>query len=312
MSFNITDPVFHDATKAREFLEAQRWPDGPVCPFCGSLSDVKRIGGAAAEKGLCHCAACRKKFSVTVGTVMERSHIPLTKWLMTFRLMASSKKGVSAHQVHRMLGITYKSAWFLCHRVREAMGLSPEAPGSGPIGGEGKIIEADETFVGGKNKNVHRGKPEPKKQPVVALVERGGQVRAKHVADVTAKTIRGVLVTQASRKSDLKTDDSLTCYWLGREFRTHESVNHSKSEYVRGDSHTNTLESFFSIIKRQIYGTHHANSEAHLQRYVAGVAFKWYHRIALGVDDCVRTNAAIRGSPGKRLTYRRIGKTQNA
>lgn len=193
MSFNITDPVFHDETKAREFLEAQRWPDGPICPFCNSTKHCSRLGGAAADRGLCLCSACRKKFSVTVGTVMERSHIPLTKWLMTFRLMASSKKGVSAHQVHRMLGITYKSAWFLCHRVREAMGLTPEA---GPIGGEGKTIEADETFVGGKAKNVHKGKPIPKKHPVVALVERGGEVRAQHVADVTAKNVRKVLVTQ--------------------------------------------------------------------------------------------------------------------
>jgi len=233
---------------------------------------------------------------------MERSHIPLTKWLMTFRLMSSSKKGVSAHQVHRMLGITYKSAWFLCMRVREAMGLTAEA---GPVGGEGKTIEADETFVGGKKKNVHRGKPEPKKHPVVALVERDGQVRAQHVADVTAKSIRKVLVTQASRKSDLKTDDSLTYYWLGREFNSHQSVNHSAGEYVRGDSHTNTIESFFSIIKRQVYGTHHAVSEAHLQRYVTEVAFKWNHREKLGIDDVARTNAVIRGTTGKRLTYRR-------
>ena len=263
---NITDPVFHDEAKARAFFEAQRWPNGPICPYCSEQKNVVRLGGAAADKGLVLCRPCRKKFSITVGTVMERSHIPLTKWLMTFRLMASSKKGVSAHQVHRMLGVTYKTAWFLCHRVREAMGLDPKY--TGPIGGEGKTIEADETFVGGKAKNVHNGKPVPKKRPVVALVERGGEVRAKHVADVTAKTVREVLVTQASRKSHLMTDDALTYYWLGREFKSHQSVNHSKDEYVRGEAHTPTIESFFAIVKRQMYGTHHAVSEQHLQRYI--------------------------------------------
>lgn len=155
MSINVTDPLFQDEDKARAFLEAQRWPNGPVCPFCGETKNVVRLGGDAAKKGLVLCRPCRKKFSVTVGTVMERSHIPITKWLMAFRLMASSKKGISAHQMHRMMGITYKTAWFLNHRIREAMGLPKDA---GPIGGEGKTVESDETFVGGKAKNVHNGK----------------------------------------------------------------------------------------------------------------------------------------------------------
>ncbi len=176
MTIDITDPVFHDEEKVRAFLEAQRWPDGPVCPCCNKRDTVVRLGGEAGKKGLALCRPCRKKFSVTVGTVMERSHIPLTKWLMTFRLMAASKKGVSALQVSRMLNVTYKTAWFLCHRVREAMGLPKDA---GPIGGEGKTVESDETFVGGKAKNVHNGKPAPKKHPVVALVERDGEMRVK-------------------------------------------------------------------------------------------------------------------------------------
>lgn len=309
MSITITDPVFHDEAKAREFLETQRWPNGPVCPFCGGKKEVVRLAGSAAEKGLVHCRPCRKKFTVTVGTVMERSHVPLTKWLVTFRLMAASKKGVSAHQVHRMLGLTYKTAWFLCHRVREAMGLDPKQ--AGPIGGEGRIIESDETFVGGKAKNVHRGKPVPKKKPVHALVERGGQLRARHVPDVTARTLREAIVTQASRKSTLNTDDSLTYYWMGREFAAHRSVNHSAGEYVSrdGEAHVNTAESFFAILKRQMYGTHHAVSEAHLNRYVTEAAFKWNHRAKLGIDDVERANAAIRGAGGKRLTYRRSDET---
>ena len=181
----------------------QRWPNGPVCPYCNEHKNVARLGGEAAKKGQVLCRPCRKKFTVTVGTVMERSHIPLTKWLMGFRLMAASKKGVSAHQMHRMMGITYKTAWFLNHRIREAMGLDSKT--SGPIGGEGKIVESDETFVGGKAKNVKNGKPIPKKIPVIALIERDGEMRVRVVADVTARTVREVLVTQVSRKSEIHT-----------------------------------------------------------------------------------------------------------
>ena len=206
MTIDITDPVFHDETKAREFLKRQRWPHGPVCPFCNEQKNVVRLGGEAANKGLVLCRPCRKKFTVTVGTVMERSHIPLTKWLMGFRLMAASKKGVSALQMHRMMGITYKTAWFLNHRIREAMGLDPKK--SGPIGGPGKIIESDETYVGGKAQTAHKSKPIPKKHAVVALVERHGEVRANHVAAVSKKTIRAVLTKNANRKSTLMTDDS--------------------------------------------------------------------------------------------------------
>jgi transposase-like protein len=304
---NITDPVFHNEALARAFFEKQRWPNGPVCPFCDQQDAVQRLGGAAGASGKIFCKACRKKFFVSVGTVMESSHLPLTKWLMAFRLMASSKKGVSAHQVHRMLGITYKTAWFLCHRVREAMGIAPEQ--ADPLGGEGKIVESDETFVGGKAKNVHRGMPVPKKQPVVALIERGGKMRARHVADVTAKTLRKTMKELASTKSELHTDDSLASYWIGPEFAKHRAVNHSKGEYVSKDgaAHINTAESFFAILKRQVYGTHHAISEAHLQRYVTEAEFKWNNRSSVGVEDEARANAAIKGAEGKRLTYRRLG-----
>lgn len=305
MALNLNDPVFHDDQKAREFLEAQRWPNGPVCPHCGEKKEVRRMEGGSHQPGMCSCRSCRKKFTVTVGTVMERSHIPLSKWMLGFRLMAASKKGMSAHQLHRMLGITYKSAWFMAHRIREAM--TPDAKSSGPVGGPGKTIESDETFVGGKAKNVHKGKPIPKKQVVVALVERGGDLKATHVADVTAKTIRTTLRTQASRKSHLMTDDSLVYYWLGREFASHSSVNHSAGEYVSkdGKAHVNTAESFFALLKRGVYGTFHAVSEAHLQRYVSEAAFKWNTRTALEFDDAARTIAAVKGIEGKRLTYRR-------
>lgn len=302
MTINLTDPIFHDETKAREFLEKQRWPHGPVCPYCNETKNVVRLGGEAAAKGQVLCRPCRKKFTVTVGTVMERSHIPLAKWLMAFRLMASSKKGMSAHQLHRMMGVTYKTAWFLNHRIREAMGLGPDpAKSSGPLGGAGKVVESDETFVGGKAKNAKKGKPTPKKTPVVALVERGGEMRAKVVADVTAKTVRNVLVTQVSRKSHLMTDDSLVYYWLGREFAAHDTVNHSKEEYVRGKAHCNTAESYFALLKRGIMGSFHSVSEQHLQRYADEFAFRWNHR---QLDDTARANEIIKATKGKRLTYR--------
>ena len=305
MTVDLTNTIFHDEEKARAFLEKQHWPHGPVCPYCQERKNVVRLCGEAAKKGQVLCRPCHKKFTVTVGTVMERSHIPLTKWVLAFRLMAASKKGMSAHQMHRMMGVTYKTEWFLCHRVRAAMGLDAKA--SGPIGGKGKVVESDETFVGGKKKNVHRGRPTPKKEPVVALIERGGELRAKHITDVTAKTIRNTLVTQASRKSHLRTDDSLVYYWLGREFASHRSVNHSAGEYVSrdGDAHVNTAESFFALLKRGVYGTFHSVSEAHLQKYVDEAAFKFNTRVSLGIDDAERTNIAIKGATGKRLTYRR-------
>lgn len=301
MSINLTNPIFHDENAARAHLEAVRWPNGPVCPHCGS-QHVTRLHGKSHRPGLIHCNSCEKPFTVTVGSVMERSKIPLAKWVLGFHLMAASKKGVSSHQLHRMLGITYKSAWFLAMRIREAMGLAPESNDE-PMGGEGKKIESDETFVGGKKKNVHKGKPEPKKRPVVALVERGGKLKAKHVPNVDSKNIREVLA-KVDRKTHLMTDDSLVYYHLGKEFAKHDAVNHSAEEYVRGDAHVNTAESFFALVKRGVYGTFHAVSEKHLQRYIDEAAFKWNNRIALKIDDTTRARNAIKGAAGKRLMYR--------
>lgn len=308
MTINITDPVFHDEQTAREFLEAQRWPRGPVCPYCKEHKDVVRLGGEAAKKGQVLCRPCRKKFTVTVGTVMERSHIPLTKWLMGFRLMAASKKGISAHQMHRMMGITYKTAWFLNHRIREAMGLKPQT--SGPIGGKEKIVEADETHVGGKSKNVHRGKPVPKKHLVVAMIERGGEMRAKHVANVKGDKVKDALRRNVSRKSMLMTDEHTYYTMLGKEFYAHGVVNHSKGEYTDfcGFAHINTAESFFALLKRGIVGSFHSVSEAHLQRYADEFAFRWNHR---KIDDVSRANEIIKATAGKRLTYRPTDEAPN-
>jgi len=278
--FDITDPVFQDADKAREYLEAQRWLDGPICPHCGTVGEASKLRGASTRPGVYKCRGCKKPFTVTVGTVFEDSKVPLNKWLMATFLMCSSKKGMSALQISRMLGVTRKTAWFMCHRIREAMDPGEE---QSPLGGGNKVVESDETYVGGKKKNVHNGKPEPKKHPVVTLVERDGQVRAKHVPNVTAANIKEHLTANVDKASYLMTDTAKVYVTPGKKFAGHMTVNHSQDEYVRlgGFVHVNTAESFHAIIKRQMYGTHHAVSEHHLQRYVNEVAFKWNNRIPL-------------------------------
>jgi transposase-like protein len=306
---NITDPIYSDENKARKHLERLQWPDGPICPHCGSVNNATKLTGKSTRPGVYKCKAkeCRKPFSVTVGTLMERSKIPLNKWLAAMHLMTAGKKGVSAHQLHRMLGITYESAWFMAHRLRAAMA----DPKVGPIGGENKVVEADETFVGGKAKNRAYRKTPSKKAVVMSLVERDGEARSFHVANVTAKTLRPVIVKVASRKSYLMTDELRSYVGIGREFAGHCSVNHSADEYVRlgGFIHTNTVENFFSILKRGIYGVYQHVSEAHLHRYLAEFDYRYNTR---KLSDAVRAEKALRGLVGKRLTYRRPDATAHA
>jgi len=300
------DPIFHDETAAREHLEAQRWPDGnPVCPHCGETKRVHRLEGKSHRDGLIQCNACLQTFTVTVGTVMERSHVPLTKWVLGFHKMAASKKGISAKQLQRELGLgSYRTAWFMAHRIREAMRFDDDD--AGPIGGEGKIIESDETYVGGKAYSAHKSKPVPKKHAVVALVERGGEVRAKHVPTVSIKTLRDTLEKHADFRSHLMTDDSPVSRPTRLKFKKHGVVVHSKGEYVAKDglTHTQTIESFFALLKRGVFGSFHSVSEQHLQRYVDEFAFRWNTRSSLGVEDVERANRAMKGASGKRLTYR--------
>lgn len=304
----LSNPVYSNEDAARKHLEAVRWPKGVTCPHCGSVEGARPVAGESMGPGWYYCTDCQEKFTVRTGTVYERSHVPLHKWLLAFRLMASSKKGFSAHQLHRTLGVTYKTAWFMSHRIREAM--APGTADTGPKGGKGKVVEADETYIGGKEKNKHVGKRDPKKiggagkQIAFALVERGGRVRSFHVSKVNAKTLRPILTAQISRETSLMTDDAGQYRHMHKDFDRHEVVNHGIDEYVRGDAHTNTVEGYFSVLKRGIIGTYHHVSEQHLKRYLGEFDFRYNERSALGIEDAERTTRAIKGAEGKRLTYR--------
>jgi len=302
----LDEARFHDEDAARQYLEKIRWPNGPICPHCGASSRIFRIESKSQEKGkgarpgLLFCGDCRKQFSVTVGTVFERSKIPLHKWVLATHLLCSSKKGMSSHQLHRTLGVTYKTAWFMTHRIREAM--KPERLG---MLGEHDPVEADETYVGNKpGRKKQRGWGH--KNAVLSLVERKGEVRSFHVASVTAEKLKPILKEQISRDAHLMTDDGRWYLPIGAEFAAHDTVKHSIGEYVRGNIHTNTVENFFSILKRGIYGVYQHVSPFHLHRYTTEFDFRYNYREKLGFDDEMREAQVLKGITGKRLTYRRI------
>lgn len=285
--------------EARTVLERIRWPNGPICPHCESR-DATRIAAKSLKvrDGLLQCNDCRQQFTVTVGTIMERSHITLRQWVQAFHMMCASKKGVSALQLQRTLGLkSYKSAWHLAHRIRFAM---REMPMRKLLKG---IVEVDETFVGGKTRLGRRGRGSERKTPVMALVERGtgGRLHARHVERVSAKTVRTAIKERVRHDAELMTDESSVYYGLGHSVAGgHQTVTHSKGEYVRGDVHVNTAESFFALFKRGVHGTFHHLSKTHLHRYCDEFGFRWDHRT---VTDGERTVEAIRGGIGKRLVF---------
>lgn len=304
MSFDLTAIAeqFNTEDKAREFFEQMRWPNGPICPHCGALNEAHRIPQKTKRKGakgrnrpgLWYCRACQDQFSVTEGTVMECTHIPLNKWLLAFLLLGASKKGMSAHQLHRTLGVTYRSAWFMAHRIRYAMSQEPIKTKLA-----GDVIELDETYVGGRGRIGHN----PPKYPVVSLVSRKGGSRSVAVANVTGDTLRAVLRQHAPFETTLYADSGSGHKSLDECVNKLELVNHEAGEYVRGPVHTNTVEGFFGILKRGIYGTYHHVSPHHLQRYLHEFDFRYSNR---HISDGDRTQAAIVATQGKRLRYREL------
>ncbi len=295
----LNQPHFQDEDKAREYIEALRWANGTVCPHCGSVAKHYLLDGKSHRKGLWKCVDCREQFTVTVGTLFTDSKVPLHKWLQACYMMSCSKKGISSKQLERMLGVSYKTAWFMSHRIREAMA----GDGNGMLGGNGNPVEVDETYWGNVGKQRTGARGFAHKMKVVSLVEREGHKRSFHIADVNAATLRPILKAQIAKKARLITDDAKVYKKIGKEFASHESVNHSAGEYTRGDVTTNTVESSFAILKRGLYGTFHNVSEQHLQRYANEFDFRWNHRAKLGFTDTQRMDNALKGIAGKRLMY---------
>lgn len=307
---SFTEARFTIDDAARAYLEGLRWPDGPVCPHCGTVNHAYAIKPAGTYR--CAEPACRGNFTVTMNSPMERSHIALHKWVLAFHLMCSSKKGMSAHQLHRTLGITYRSAWFMAHRIRECM----REGGLTPLGGAGKVVEADETYYGKvpeaqRRKFKTTGRPLKNdtrgvgnKRAVVSLVERGGRVRSFHPALADGKSVAEIVRGNVARESRLQTDESRLYHSVGKEFAGHETVNHAAYEYGRDDVTTNTVEGYFSIFKRGMRGNYQHCAEKHLHRYLAEFDFRYNHRVKLGFNDGDRAAIAVKNADGKRLAYR--------
>jgi len=296
----LSDKHFHNEAAAYAFVEARVWPNGPVCPHCGGVERISKMGGKSTRIGAYKCYQCRKPFTVKVGTVFEASHVPMRHWLQAMFLLSSSKKGISSNQLHRTLGCTLKTAWFISHRIREAMRVT----GVEPMGGAGKPVEVDETFVGRLEGQPKKGRTAwANKNVVVTLVERGGSARSFHVDGVRIADLQPIIRANISRETRLMTDEMPSYKEIGKEFASHEAVNHRRGEYVRGDVTTNTVEGFYSVFKRGMKGIYQHCSEKHLHRYLCEFDFRYSNRIALGVDDVARAERALKGISGKRLKY---------
>jgi transposase-like protein len=298
MSSTLSAPHFHSEEAAFAYVEARLWPTGPVCPHCGGYDRIGKLAGKSTRVGLWKCYQCRKPFTVKIGTIFEASHVPLHIWLQAMYLIAGSKKGISSNQLHRVLGVTLKTAWFMAHRIREAM----QDNESWPLGGLGATVEADETFIG-REPGAEKRNAYWHKMKVLALVERGGRSRAMVVNNLTIPTLQPLLLDNVHRLSKLHTDEAQHFKSIGRFFYRHESVNHMKGEYGRGEVHSNTIEGYFSIFKRGMKGIYQHCAKKHLHRYVAEFNFRYSNRVALGYNDRDRADAMLLGVIGKRLTY---------
>lgn len=289
---------FHDADAARQELESVLWPHGPVCPRCGGKDRVTTVKGGRA--GLYRCGPCKRQFTVTVGTVFESSHVPLNLWLQAVYLMCSSKKGISSHQLMRTLDVQYKTAWFMTHRIREAM----KAGNLPPIGGAGEVVEVDETFIGQKREKPKNARGYAHKHTVLTLVQRGGSSRSFHVESTKAADLLPIIKAHVHPETRVMTDEAGQYVTLGKFFTEHDFVRHGKGEYVCGATHTNTVEGFYSVFKRGMKGVYQHCAEKHLHRYVAEFDFRYNNRAGLGVDDAQRATNALQGIVGRRITYR--------
>ncbi len=304
MSKSVLDARhFHDERAAFSYLEAKLWPNGPVCPHCGGTERIGKLKGKSTRVGVYKCYQCRKPFRVTVGTVFESSHVPVRLWLQAVHLMVASKKGISSNELHRVLGVSLKTAWFVSHRIREAM-RSDELS---PFGSSGGMVEVDETFIGKK-----KGEPVrygyQHKHKVLSLVDREtGQARSMVVENLTTKTVAPIVRENVAQEARLMTDEARHYKVVGREFADHQVVRHTIGEYGRGEAHTNTIEGFFSIFKRGMKGVYQHCGERHLHRYLAEFDFRYSNRVRLGVDDVERADRVLAGIVGKRLTYRTTG-----
>ena len=303
---DLTAKHFKTEVSARKHMEKVRWADGVICPHCGVVDRASRIKGRSARPGLWFCNACRKQFTVTVGTLFERSKVPLHKWLLAVHLLTSSKKGFSAHQLHRNLGVTYKTAWFMAHRIREAM----RNDGGANFGADGGVVEVDETFIGHdktiKPKHSKKGRGYAHKHKVLTLVDRStGRAKSMVVDDLKAKTLVPILKENIAKEATIYTDEAGQYTHLDRYFEDHDFVRHGAGEYVRGEVHTNTIEGYFSIFKRGMKGVYQHCAKKHLHRYAAEFEFRYNNRISNGIDDAGRSDLTLRGAIGKRLTYRR-------
>lgn len=312
----LSKNYFHDEAAAFKHVEATLWPEGPVCPHCGGNERIYELKGLRSKPsrknpegivrhGVKKCGHCRKQFTVRAGTIFEESHLPMHKWLQAIYLMVSSKKGISAHQLHRVLEVQYKTAWFLAHRIREAM-RSGELD---PMGGAGSIVEVDETFIGKQDhvphkhlKRMGRG-AHAYRNVVLTLVQRGGSARSFVVMGQRISDIAPIVNANIDRETRFMTDDGVWYPTIGRAFATHDTINHKRKEYARGDVTTNTVEGYYSIFKRGMKGVYQHCKEKHLHRYLAEFDFRYSNRVALGIDDTARATRALMGVKGKRLTY---------
>jgi transposase-like protein len=304
MSSVLSDKHFHDEAAAYAWVEARVWPEGPICPHCGGVARISKMQGKSTRIGTYKCYQCRKPFTVKVGTVFEASHVAMHLWLQAMFLLTSSKKGISSNQLHRTLGVTLKTAWFMSHRIREAM----RVVGLSPLGGEGATVEVDETYIGRV-----KGVPKPRggsshKNVVLTLVERGGAARSFHIESVSIADMKPIVEANVAKETAIMSDQGASYPVIAKDYASHDVVNHAKEEYVRRDGEkvisTNTVEGYYSIFKRGMIGTYQHCDEKHLHRYLAEFDFRYSNRVKLGCNDVMRAERALKGIVGKRLTYR--------